>query len=45
VTQVEITARLHRVLVASHALQKVQLDADVGPPGQRRVSDGRGGAR
>jgi hypothetical protein len=34
---VEITARHGRVLMASHTLQKVQIDAGVGHPGQRRV--------
>jgi hypothetical protein len=35
---VEITARHRRVLMASHTLEKVQLDAGVRHPGQRRMS-------
>jgi hypothetical protein len=38
VIRVKITARHRRVLMASHTLEKVQLDAGVGHPGQRRVS-------
>ena len=40
VIRVEITARHRQVLMASHTLEKVQLDAGVGHPGQRRVSQG-----
>jgi hypothetical protein len=38
VIRVEITAGHRRVLMASHTLEKVQLDAGVGHPGQGRVS-------
>ena len=40
VIRVEITTRHRQVLMASHTLEKVQLDAGVGHPGQRRVSQG-----
>jgi hypothetical protein len=40
VIRVEITARHRQVLMASHTLEKVQLDAGVGHPDQRRVSQG-----
>ena len=36
--RVKIPARHRRVLMAGHLLEKVQLDAGVGYPGQRRVS-------
>ena len=36
--RVEITARHRRVLMASHTLEQVQLDAGIGHPGQRSVS-------
>jgi hypothetical protein len=38
VIRVKITARHHRVLMASQTLQKVELDARIGHPGQRSVS-------
>jgi hypothetical protein len=38
VIRVKIAARHRRVLMAGHTLEKVQLDAGVGHPGQRRVS-------
>ena len=44
--RVKIAARDRRVLMASHTLEKVQLDAGVSHPGQRRVSrSGERGAR
>jgi hypothetical protein len=36
--RVELAARHRRVLMASHTLEKVQFDAGVGHPGQRRVA-------
>ena len=36
--RVKITARHRRVLMASHTLEKVQIDAGASHPGQRRVS-------